>query len=73
MVAGGEGVVREFEMDHVHAAVFKIENHQGPAVSTWDPAQCQVAALTGGQFGGGWMHVYVGLSLCCSLETVATL
>ena len=51
MAAGGEGVVREFEMDHVPAAVFKIENHQGPAVSTWDPARCQVAARTGA--GGG--------------------
>ena len=30
--------------------------------STWNSAQCYEAALIGGEFGGGWIHVYVWLS-----------
>ena len=30
--------------------------------STWNSAQCYVAAWMGGEFGGGWVHVYVWLS-----------
>ena len=30
--------------------------------STWDSAQCYVAAWTGGEFGEEWIHVYVWLS-----------
>ena len=30
--------------------------------STGNPAQCDVAAWMGGQFGGEWIHVCVGLS-----------
>ena len=29
--------------------------------SIWDSAQCYVAAWMGGEFGGEWIHVYVGL------------
>ena len=30
--------------------------------STWNSAQCYEAAWIGGEFGGGWIHVYVWLS-----------
>ena len=30
--------------------------------STWNSAQCYVAAWMGGEFGGEWIHVYVWLS-----------
>ena len=29
--------------------------------STWNSAQCYVAAWMGGEFGGEWKHVYVWL------------
>ena len=31
--------------------------------STWNSAQCYVAAWMGGEFGGEWIPVYVWLSL----------
>ena len=31
--------------------------------STWTSAQCYVAALMGGGFGGEWVHVHVWLRL----------
>ena len=30
--------------------------------STWNSVQCYVAAWTGGEFEGEWIHVYVWLS-----------
>ena len=30
--------------------------------SSWNSAQCYVAAWVGGEFGGEWIHVYVRLS-----------
>ena len=30
-----------------------------PLYSTWNFAQCYVAAWMGGEFGGEWIHVYV--------------
>ena len=30
--------------------------------STWNSAQCRVAAGMGGEFGGEWIHIYVWLS-----------
>ena len=43
--------------------------------STWNSAQCYVAAWMGGEFGGDWIHLYVWLSesLQCSTETLTTL
>ena len=37
--------------DHVHTAIFKMDNQQGPTLSTWYLAQCYVAAWIGGEFG----------------------
>ena len=36
---------------HVHTAIFKIDNQQGLLYSTWNSAQCYVAAWMGGGFG----------------------
>ena len=39
--------------------------------STWNSAQCYVAAWMGGEFGREWMHVYVCLNpftVCLNLS-----
>ena len=42
--------------------------------STWNSAQCYVAAKMGGEYGGEGIHIYVmAESLPCSHETVTTL
>ena len=42
--------------------------------STGNSAQCHVAAWMGGEFGGEWIHVYIGPSpLDCSPETIKIL
>ena len=49
---------------HVHAAVFKTDNQQGPTVySAGNSAQCYVAAWIGREFEGEQIHVNVWLSL----------
>ena len=59
---------------HVHTAVFKMDNQQGPTVLPKNSVQCYVAAWMGREFGGGWIHIYVQLNpLCCSPETTTTL
>ena len=41
--------------------------------STWNSAQCYVAAWMGGEFGGEWTtYVCMAVSLRCSPETVTT-
>ena len=37
---------------HVHTAIFKMDNQQGPMYSTGNSAQYYVAAWMGGEFGG---------------------
>ena len=37
---------------HVHTAMFKMDNQQGPMYSTGNSAQYYVAAWMGGEFGG---------------------
>ena len=59
MVAEGKGAWD----GHVYIVIFKMNNKQRPTVySTWDYAQCYVAAwmVCGG--GGKWIHVYVWLT-----------
>ena len=41
--------------------------------STWNSAQCNVAAWMGGEFGGEWMYVCIAKSLCYSPVTITTL
>ena len=37
----------------VHTAIFKMDNQQRLFYSTWNSAQCYVAAWVGGESGGG--------------------
>ena len=47
---------------HAHTAVFLmlyLKTNEDLLHSTWNSAQCYVAALMGGGFEGEWVHVYV--------------
>ena len=55
----GEEIVREFGMDTHTLLYFTWRTSKDLLSSTGDSAQCHVAALMGGEFGGEWMHVYV--------------
>ena len=58
MVAGEMGG-QAVRGGHVHTAVFKMGSQQGPTVSTWNFAQCYVAAWMGGGLGeNGYMYMY---------------
>ena len=62
MIAGGEGIVREFEMDMSTLLYLKWITNKDLLYSKWNSAQCYVAAWMGGGFGGELIHVYVCLS-----------
>ena len=56
----GEGIVREFV---VYTLLYlKWITNKDILYSTWNSVQCYVAAWMGGEFGGGWIHVYEWLS-----------
>ena len=57
-----EGIVREFGMDMYTLLYLKWISNKDLLNSTWNSAQCYVAAWMGGEFGGEWKHVYVCLS-----------
>ena len=54
-----EGIVREFGMDMYTWLYLKCITNKDLLYSTWNSAQCYVAAWKGGGFGGEWIHVYV--------------
>ena len=58
----GEGIIREFGMDMYTLLCLKWVSKKGPVYSTWNSAQCYMAAWMEGEFGGKWIHIYVGLS-----------
>ena len=58
MAARGRDSYRLWE-DHVHTAIFKMDNHKDLLHCTGMSAQCHVAAWMGGQFGGEWICVYI--------------
>ena len=58
----GEGILREFGMDMYTQLYLKWMINQVLAHSTWDSAQCYVAAWMGGEFGEEWIHVYIQLN-----------
>ena len=58
----GEGIIRELGMDMYTLLCLKWVSKKGPVYSTWNSAQCYVAAWMEGEFGGKWIHIYVGLS-----------
>ena len=57
-----EGVVRESEMDMYTLLYLKWVTNKELLSSTWDAAQCYVAAWMGGESGGDQIHVFVWLS-----------
>ena len=58
----GEGIVREFGMDTYTLLYLKWITNKNLLNTTRNSAQCYVAALMKGEFGGEWIHVYVRLS-----------
>ena len=58
----GEGIVREFGMDRYTLLYLTWITNQNLLYSTWNSAQCYVAAWMGGGFPGEWTHVYQWLS-----------
>ena len=57
----GERIVRDLGMDMYTLLYLKWINNKDLLYSIWKPTQCYVAAWKKGEFGGGWMHVYVWL------------
>ena len=43
----------------MYILLFKMDNYKDLLYSTWNSAQCFVAAYMGGVFGEEWIHVYV--------------
>ena len=58
MVAGGEGTVKDFGKVMLY---LKQITNKNLLHSTWNSAQCYVAAWMGGRFGGEWTRVYIWL------------
>ena len=58
---GEKKIVREFGMMYTQLELKWIAK-KDLLYSTWNSAQCSVAAWMGGEFGGGQIHVYVRLS-----------
>ena len=58
----GEGIVREFGMDTYTLLYLKWITNKDLLYSTENSAQRYMAAWTGGEFGGEWIHVHVWLS-----------
>ena len=58
----GEGIVREFGMDMYTLIYLTWITNQNLLYSTWNSAQCYVAAWMGGGLPGEWTHVYQWLS-----------
>ena len=67
-VAGGgqederKGLYRDLGMDVYTLLYLKWIRNKDLQYSTWNSAQCYVAAWMGGKFGGEWRHVYIWLS-----------
>jgi hypothetical protein len=61
MIAGGEGIVREFELDMSTLLYLKWITNKDLLYSTGNSAQFYVPVWRAIEFGGEWMHVYVWL------------
>ena len=57
---------------HVHTALFKIENQQGPTIYHRELCLMLCGSLDGRVLGGEWVQVYVWLSPfpVCVPETI---
>ena len=53
-----EEIVRELGMDMKTQIYLKWIANKDLLYSSWNSAQCYMAAWMGGEFGGGWIHVY---------------
>jgi len=62
MIAGGEGIVKDFGMDRYTLLYLKWIT-KDLLYSTRNSAQCYAAAWMGGECGGKWIHVHVWLSI----------
>ena len=70
----GERIVREFGMDMYTPLYLKWITNKNLQYSTWNSAQCYVAAWMGGEFGGEWIPGYMmAESLHCPPETITIL
>ena len=58
----GEGIVRVFEIDLYTLLYLKWITNKDLLYSTWNSAQCYVAAWMGGEPGGEWIQVCIWLS-----------
>ena len=56
------GIVREFEMDSYTWLYLKWITNKELLYSTWNSAQCYMAAWMKGGVGEEWIHVYMWLS-----------
>ena len=54
-----EGIVREFGMDIYTLLYFKWITNKDLLNSTWNSAQCYVAACLGGKLGGEGRQVHI--------------
>ena len=70
MVAWGEGwekrIVRKLEMVMYTWLYLKWITNKDLLNSTWNSAQCYVAAWMGREFGEEWVPIYIWLSPCTS-------
>ena len=57
-----EGIVRKFGMDMDTLLYLKWITNKFLLYSTWNSAQCYVAAWMGEAFGGEWIHGCVWLN-----------
>ena len=54
-----EEIIREFGMDMYTRLYLKWITNKDLLCSTWNSAQCYVAAWMRGEFGGKWIHEYI--------------
>ena len=68
-------LIREFGMDMYTLLCLKFIVNKDLLYSTWNSAQCYVAAWMGGEFRAEWIHVYICMAefLCCPPESITTL
>ena len=53
-----EEIVRELGKDMKIQIYLKWIANKDLLYGSWNSAQCYMAAWMGGEFGGGWIHVY---------------
>ena len=62
-------IAREIEMDMFTTLHLKWMTIKDLMYSTWNSAQCYVAACMGGVFGGEWIYVWLGLGYMYLVDT----